>query len=292
MEIKEVKYLLALAACGSISSAAEMLYVSQPSLSYFLKQYEENLGAALFIRDSSGIKPTEAGLKFLEQLKQIDEIYKNAQKEIQKTMIDESGVIHLGLPAAKNALYLSALLKTFHERYPAVSINILEACSAELEDRLLNGEIDAAVVSSPLNHDTFSSSVIAREEIFLAVPACDISFLTSKAYVDPEKISGKSFIFLNQGSRVRKFTELFLKSNGIKVREAYSVNDIVVALDLVAQGMGYTIVPETQKTERSQIAYYHLGRTGVFRETMVVWTKPGGEKLADIISEAIRGHIR
>lgn len=292
MEIKEIKYLLALAACGSVSSAAEMLYISQPSLSQFLKQYEDSLGTALFTRDSSGIKPTEAGTKFLEHLKQIDEIYKNAQEEIRKSIIDERGTVRLGLPAAKNALYLSALLKMFHERYPCISVRIQEACSAELEERLLSGAIDAAVISSPLNYDVFSSRTIAKEEIFLAVPVYDNSFSNTEVYADPWKLSGRSFIFLDRGSRVRKFTEQFLKSNDINVKEAYSVNNIVVALDLVAQGVGYTIVPESQKMERPQIAYYHLGKSGVFRETLVVWMKPELEKTADAITDTIRGHIR
>lgn len=291
MEIKEIRYLLALAAFGSISSAAEALYVSQPSLSQFLKQYEDSLGAVLFIRDSSGIKPTEAGARFLDRLKQIDEIYKKAQEEFHKAMLDGKGIVCLGLPAAKNALYLSALLKIFHERYPLISVNIQEACSAELESRLLNGEIDAAVISSPLNYDGFYRHVIAKEEIFLAVPAHDNLFFNTEPYADPKKLTDRPFVFLDHGSRVRKFTDLFLKSNNIKVREAYSVNNITVALDLAAQGVGYTIVPESQRVERPQIAYYHLGKSGVFRETLVVWLKRDFEKFADTISETIRNHI-
>jgi len=291
MEIKEIKYLLALASYGSISLAAEMLYVSQPSLSQFLKQYEDSLGVPLFIRDASGIRPTEAGARFFSHLKQIDEIYKSAQAEIHETIFDEKGTVRLGLPAAKNALYLSALLKMFHEKYPFLAVNIQEACSAELEERLLSGIIDAAIISSPLNHDMFFSSVIAKEEIFLAIPACDHSFFYSKDHIDPKELSGRPFVFLDRGSRVRKFTELFFKSNGIKVKEAYSVNNIVIALNLVAQGVGYTIVPESQMISRPQIGYYHLGETGVFRKTLIVWQNPNFGKIAGVISETIRRYL-
>lgn len=101
-EIKEIKYLLALAACGSVSAAAEILYVSQPSLSQFLKQYEKDLGTALFIRDASGIKPTKAGERFFGYLREIEKLYKVAQEEIHKIALREWEIVRLGLPAAKN----------------------------------------------------------------------------------------------------------------------------------------------------------------------------------------------
>ncbi len=286
-EIKEIKYLLALAACGSVSAAAELLYVSQPSLSQFLKQYEDGLGAALFVREPSGIKPTKAGERFFGYLREIEKLYKAAQEEVHKTAPGQWETVRLGLPAAKNALYLSELLKMFREKHPQCSVNIQEACSAELEERLARGEIDAAVISSPLNYDGFFRQKIAQEEIFLATPAFHNSFQASEHYVEPGTLHGKSFVLLDPGSRVRKFTDLLLKNHNIQVKEAYAVNNIAVALDLVAQGVGYTIVPESQRVEQPQIAYYRLGKTGIFRDTLIVWGDADFETLAQVISETI-----
>ena len=93
VEIKELTYILAIAREGSISRAAEKLYMSQPNLSQFLKNFEASIGTVLFYRTPLGVHPTYAGELFLEKIKEIDRSYQAAMRELKQMRMLELGMI-------------------------------------------------------------------------------------------------------------------------------------------------------------------------------------------------------
>ena len=110
VEIKELTYILAIAREGSISRAAEKLYMSQPNLSQFLKNFEASIGTVLFYRTPSGVHPTYAGELFLEKIKEIDRSYQAAMRELKQMRMLELGVIRCGIPAAKSGIVAGIVL--------------------------------------------------------------------------------------------------------------------------------------------------------------------------------------
>lgn len=167
VEIKELTYILAIAREGSISRAAEKLYMSQPNLSQFLKNFEASIGTVLFYRTPLGVHPTYAGELFLEKIKEIDRSYQAAMRELKQMRMLELGMIRFGIPAAKSVLFLGDILNSFHRNFPQITVSITEANSRLLEEMIISQQLDAALISTPLNNESIIHHPITSEELFL-----------------------------------------------------------------------------------------------------------------------------
>ena len=150
MLLKEFIYIIAIAEEGSISRAAERLFMAQSSLSEFLKQYEGELGAKLFVRTSTGMRPTASGRLLVEQGQQLLSHYKRIQDQISDIENLKSGRLELGISAFRGTYLLPAVLRRFKQLYPGITVNIHEENSVELEQKLLDGTLDMALVALPM----------------------------------------------------------------------------------------------------------------------------------------------
>lgn len=296
MGIREIKYLLTIASCRSISAAADALYLSQPALSLFLKNYEENLGIQLFYRMPNGVFLTAAGERYLTYMRQIDDIYREAQHSMLEFAQKSIPAVELGLPSAKRALYLPKLLKAFNKQFLEMQIGLLEANSSELEQCLLDNTLQLALISLPLDHSELPHLSVGTEEVFLAVHTeketvsqqIHIRESVRGRYVTPEEIQNVRLILLEKGSRMRKFTDTLFLGLDINSKEIYSVGNIKVALHLVAQGLGCTVVPFSQIEEDPNISYLSIGPKGAFRDTAIVYSSSFfGTQLCDEFTKEI-----
>ena len=151
MELKELRYIVTLAEEGSISRAADRLFMAQSSLSQFLQQYEKELGTVLFARTAKGIRPTTGGANFIENARQILLQYRRAENELWDSVNLEGGRIIFGISSFRGRYMLPGILADFQQKYPKVKVDIVEANSMELEEELTAGKLDLAVVALPVN---------------------------------------------------------------------------------------------------------------------------------------------
>ena len=150
MHLKELAYLVTLADEGSISRAADKLYMAQSSLSQFLQQYEAELGLPLFIRTSKGIRPTAAGKLFVDNARTILTHYRLVQNELWDMAELNGGSVIFGISSFRGTHMLPKILTRFYEKYPNIQVDIIEQNSMALEDRLDEGSVDLAIVALPL----------------------------------------------------------------------------------------------------------------------------------------------
>lgn len=139
MNLKELNYIVTIADEGSISRAAEKLYMAQSSLSQFLQLYEAELGAPLFMRTSRGVRPTASGSVFLNHARQILLQYHRAQSELWDIEELSGGRIELGISTFRGTYLLPPVLKRFRDRYPRIHVEITEKDSMYLEEMILEG---------------------------------------------------------------------------------------------------------------------------------------------------------
>ena len=165
MLLKELEYIIAIAEEGSISRAADRLFMAQSSLSEFLKQYEAELGSRLFVRTSSGVRPTDSGRLLVEQARLIISQYKKVRNEISDIEDLKSGTLELGISTFRGTYMLPAVLRRFKLLYPGVSVNIHEENSFELEQMILDGKLDMALVALPVKKLTGNADFLLRDEI-------------------------------------------------------------------------------------------------------------------------------
>lgn len=167
MELKELNYLIAIAEEKSISKAAERLYMAQSSLSQFLSTLEANLGNRLFVRQSTGVRPTEAGKIMIDYAYATLAEFHRVQDEMQDIARLERGRVILGISGFRGSYLLPPVLNEFRKRYPGIHVNIVEQNSMALEEMLLSGEIDIAVIVLPASDQRIVSEFLMKDEICL-----------------------------------------------------------------------------------------------------------------------------
>ena len=167
MEIKELNYLIAIAEEKSISKAAERLYMAQSSLSQFLQTLESNMASPLFVRTSRGVRPTEAGNIMVKYAYATLAEYHRTQDEIQDLQELKSGSVILGISGFRGSYLLPPVLNAFKLDYPGIRVQIVEKNSMALEQMLLSGEIDIALLVLPVSDSRIQPTFVMRDEICL-----------------------------------------------------------------------------------------------------------------------------
>lgn len=167
MDMKELSYLIAIAEEKSISRAAERLYMAQSSLSQFLSSYEAALGSRLFIRTSSGVRPTDAGRLALHYAYEQRAALHLLQDEIQDLHELRGGRVLFGISSFRGSYLLPPVLNAFHMAYPGIHVQVVEQNSMALEQSLLNGELDLALIVIPENPGKLDIRYLLTDEICL-----------------------------------------------------------------------------------------------------------------------------
>ena len=149
MGIRELNYIIAIAEEGSISKAAERLFMAQSSLSQYLAALEHEVGSRLFVRTSTGVRPTESGRLMIEYAYRERSEYHRLRDEIQDVEALKGGRVILGISTFRGTFLLPPVLAAFRREYPSVNVEIVEANSMALEGMLKNGTIDIALIIMP-----------------------------------------------------------------------------------------------------------------------------------------------
>ena len=148
MDLKELNYVVTVANEGSISRAAEKLFMSQSSLSQAIRVLEQDLGTSVFVRTTRGVRPTAAGDAFISHAKQILQQYRTACSEAADIENLNGGTMIFGISTYRGTYLLPPVLKRFRTLYPKVHVEICEMDSIDLEDQLLEGLLDLALIAA------------------------------------------------------------------------------------------------------------------------------------------------
>ena len=159
MNERQIKYMLTIFREGSISRAAEVLYVSQPSVSQMVRKVEEELRADLFVRHTNPLVLTPAGECYMQAARAIQSVQQNLDRQLEE--------IRLGMPLQRSLELLPDIFPRFHARYPAVNLKLTEQGSDALETMLLNHQLDIACLTTSAKTNALNYVLINREELVL-----------------------------------------------------------------------------------------------------------------------------
>lgn len=151
MELRVLRYFLAVAREENITKAAGLLHISQPSLSRQLMQMEEELGVKLFRRSKHSVILTDEGRLLRRRAQEIVALADKAEKELAQGEETISGEIAIGCGETKNMAYLSQMMVSFREQYPDVTFEIYTAIADDVTERLENGVLDFGLLMEPVD---------------------------------------------------------------------------------------------------------------------------------------------
>ena len=167
------EYFLTVIKCGSLSKAAEMLYLSQPSLTRQIKHLEARLGTHLFNHETKPLQLNAAGEVYRQYL--LDTIQKETQllKDLQEANENKRGSLSIGVPSFLGQYLLPRVLPLFYESYPNVTIDLQENSGAVLQSAVAAGELDIAFAYIPVTEVNVCQVRLASEHVLIAVPASE-----------------------------------------------------------------------------------------------------------------------
>ena len=169
MELKEARYILAIARHQSIGKAAESLYISHPYLSKYLKNLEERIGAPLFSRHENRYYPTYMGERYLHYAEQIVACGDEWMQEYDDIAHRQRGRLNIAVPIMMGSTLIEPMLAPFHKRYPYVTLNIMEAVNFIAENSLETSSIDLTLYNIHEFPETMDYQILRSEEIVLVL---------------------------------------------------------------------------------------------------------------------------
>ena len=166
MDIRTMQYYLAVVREGTISAAAQTLHVAQPSLSRQMKELEEELGAALFMRGNRKITLTEEGMVLRKRAEEMVRLMQMTEDEISQVKNHVSGSVRIGAGESWSFHYLSRTAANLSEEHPDIRFHITSGDTQDLMDQLNNGLIDFAVIFTDVDHMLYQSIKLPAEDSF------------------------------------------------------------------------------------------------------------------------------
>ena len=161
MEIRVLKYFLAVAREQSFSKVAESLYLSQPTLSRQLKDLEEELGKQLFIRNTRSVTLTEEGMLLRKRAEEIIELTEMAEREVRQSDENISGDIYIGTGETDKVRFIAQTARKLQQTYPDIRYHIFSGDGEDVAERLDRGLIDFGILFEPADISKYESIAIS-----------------------------------------------------------------------------------------------------------------------------------
>ena len=273
MIFKNYEYFLAIAQTKSISRAAQQLYISQPSLSKYLKRLEEKLGAELFLRGSHPLELTVAGQLYLSYVQDILQRERRMLRELKSLKSSETGVVTIGMTPWRSSILLPAVLPKFRKKYPGIEVKILEGSHQYMFSLIESGKVDFAIFHQPNWNPNLTFERLTTERILLCIssnsPLLDgsehqgLSQLHIPHMSDEEfmRFQSEPFILLTTGQNLRTVSNNYLQRLGIRPHIAMETTNIITALAAVKAGIGLTFAQDSvfnSQETRSGLLFFTL----------------------------------
>ena len=251
MNLKQAQYMKTIAACGSITTAAKKLFVSQPSLSQMLHQIEEDLGVILFDRSVSPFRITYAGEKYLKAADAIIAANLQLENELNEIKHETSGRLRLGISVTRAMQVMPVVLPDFIREYPNVSLELTETGSASLEELLQNGSIDLALAAMASTSTGFAYELIEQETIGIlaGMDAHVARKFPSGTSISLSETQNDAFVYLTQGHSSRVVQDKLFRRCGFKPRKLIETNSLEVGRRVALDTGACMILPNIYADE-------------------------------------------
>ena len=242
MELRHLRYFVAVVEEGSLTTAAELrLHTSQPSLSRQIRDLEYQVGAELLSRSARGVELTTAGKAFLDHarlaLAQVDAAVEAARRAAQPA----KKTFAIGFQTGHEMNWLPRAMHALRDELKSLDVTVSSDYSPDLAEALLRGRLDVAFLRVEPGYD-LSYEVVDHEPLIVLMPSDHP--LASRAAIQPRDFVGEVFIGGSKKAAVlRTVTEDYLRRSGLDIKMDHGVDNISMAMSLVASMRGLALMP-------------------------------------------------
>ncbi len=274
---------------GSISKAAQKLFISQPSLSVMIQKVEDEVGVPLFDRTSKPIRLTEAGQEYIKATEEMLHIEKAFGNYLEASQQLQTGSLTIGSNQLLSSLVLPRYIGQFLSQYPNIRLNLVDDNSVILENMAISGALDLVLDNHPLDRTVFEQHILRKEQLLLAVPqefACNQGLedyqLTYQDILTGKHLSqhikcpefsvfdGIPFVTMTKQNDTRRRSDEILHEAGIKPKNILELDRLVTLYSFVEQGSAASIVSDTLvqylQNHGHSVVFYRLNSPHACRE--------------------------
>lgn len=255
MNLRDLKYLVNTAKEGHFARAAQMSFISQPTLSMQIKKLEDELGVEIFERQNKKILVTPIGKEILKKaeiiLREADEI-----KILAKNSADPyAGELSIGAFPTIAPYFLPNIVRKISKEFPKLKLILIEDKTNQLIEKLKNGELDAALIAMPLHNNEFEGKKIFEEEFLLAVPQ-NHSF-AKKKIIKQKELENEKLILLEDGHCLRDQALAVCARIGAG-EQTFRATSLETLKQMIIAGSGITLIPEIAAKKETGISYIKI----------------------------------
>ena len=245
MNLQQLEYIVAVDNHRHFARAAESKYITQPTLSMMIQKLEDELGLKIFDRSRQPVEPTKEGVQIIYRARQILNEVERMREYVGEVKGETSGEIRFGVIPTLAPYLLPLFLKAFTNKYPLVKLFITEMITEQIVTGLQSGELDMALLATPLHQAALAEHPLFYEEFF--VYATHHENLPRKKYLLPADLNPAHLWLLQEGhclrNQVFNLCELKGKNNSDE-NLFYEAGSIETLINLVDKHQGITIVPK------------------------------------------------
>ena len=284
MELRHLRYFVAVAEELHFSRAAERLHIAQPPLSQQIKQLEDELGVRLLERTQRHVTLTDAGRLVLEEarrtLAQAERVISAAHRAAEGSI----GFLRVGFSSSAPYTTLPAILRSFRAQFPEVTLNLFERSTEEQVELLAAGAIDVAFMRRPVENapESLAVKTILRERLVLALP--HDHRLRNQRSVDVRSLRSEPFILFPRHAAPGLYDQIdsICRRAGFKPQVAQEAVQMQTIVSLVSAGLGVAIVPASiSNLHRERVIYRPLRPATATTEMAVAYDRENRSKVLE-----------
>jgi LysR family transcriptional regulator, nitrogen assimilation regulatory protein len=275
MDLRQLEYFVRVAELGSFTRAAQQLRIAQPALSRQVRLLEVELRQNLLTRNGRGALPTEAGKLLMEHGRGILHQVDRAKEALSLVRGGLSGRVAVGLPTSVARVLAVPLIREFRKKLPEATIAISEGLSVAMQDALVNGRLDIALLYNATSSADVEITPLLEEALYLVKPAAKAAGKAAGnakaqrnmspakkpklAKVKLQDIADLPLVIPTRPNAIRSLVETRLGDLGLRPKIALEIDGVSAILELVADGAGCAVLPQSavmsaQAMERFEVA--------------------------------------
>ena len=243
MELRHLRYFVAVAEAGSLSVAAEQsLHTSQPSLSRQIRDLENEVGAQLLMRSARGIELTPAGRAFLDHARLVLSQAETAAEAARRVAQPTRPRFVMGFLTGHELTWMPEAFKILRDELPNIDVMISSQFSPELANGLLKGTIDAAFLRREQGFPKLGFRSLISEPLVAILPSDHR--LAALDAIRPGDLVGETFVTVSATAPVlRALIDDYLKRSGIRITPDHEVDHVIMAMSVIESTRGVALLP-------------------------------------------------
>ena len=247
MDLRQLRYFLAIAEERSISRAAERLCVAQPSLSQHVMRLEADLGVTLLVRSSRGVSTTEAGERLLEHARSLLRAVEAAREDVRTLGAQTRGMVAVGLPSSTSMVLAVPLAEAVREALPDVTLRTMEAMSGHVQDWLEDGAIDLGILYNASGIRHMAVQELMTEDLYLiqspkACPSATVADGVARRSVALADVSALPLVLPGRPHGLRELVDRYARATAVPLTVAVEMDALTQIKALVARGSVATVL--------------------------------------------------